>query len=174
MLRLLSSIAKGRKDIWKPSKPCHVGVHWIALVEFSQMSTHVPGSQTFFRYFALAKLTTSSIGVETVQLTSYLVSNDKPDIGLALDTLRGLQNNQTGSACTLHNTTNSYQCMAVFHTSHNNRRTWSLTVLRAASEMIIDISDIDMNMYNASILNFTVQFILIKAYFFLGHFSSCK
>ena len=32
--------------------------------------------------------------------------------------------------------------------------------------MIIDISDIDMNMYNASILNFTVQFILIKVYYF--------
>ena len=74
-------------------------------------------------HFALAKLATSSIGVETVRLTSYLVSNDKPDMDLALDKLRGLQNNQTGSACTLHNTTNSYQCMAVFHTSHNNRRT---------------------------------------------------
>ena len=28
----------------KPSKPCHVGIHWIGLTEYSQMSTHVPGS----------------------------------------------------------------------------------------------------------------------------------
>ena len=33
------------KDIWKPSKPCHVDINWIALFEFSQMSTHVPGFQ---------------------------------------------------------------------------------------------------------------------------------
>ena len=25
--------------------PCHVGIHWIALAEYSQMSTHVPGFQ---------------------------------------------------------------------------------------------------------------------------------
>ena len=34
---------QGRKDFRKPSKPCHVGIHWIALTEYSQMSTHVPG-----------------------------------------------------------------------------------------------------------------------------------
>ena len=34
MLRLLSSEAQGRKDFWKPSKPSHVGIHWIALAEY--------------------------------------------------------------------------------------------------------------------------------------------
>ena len=53
MLRLLSSKAQGRKDFWKPSKPCHVGIHWIALAEYSQMSTHVPGFQSFFIFFCI-------------------------------------------------------------------------------------------------------------------------
>ena len=41
MLRLLSSKAQGRG---------HVGIHWIALVEHSRMSTHVPGFQSIFRF----------------------------------------------------------------------------------------------------------------------------
>ena len=36
----------------KPSKPCHVGTHWIALPEYFQMSTHLPGFQLFLRSFA--------------------------------------------------------------------------------------------------------------------------
>ena len=36
----------------KPSKPFHVGIHWNALAECSQMSTHIPGFQSFFRFFA--------------------------------------------------------------------------------------------------------------------------
>ena len=52
MLRLISSKAQRDKDIWKPSKPCHFGIHWIALIEHSQMSTHVPGFQSYFRLFA--------------------------------------------------------------------------------------------------------------------------
>ena len=52
MLRLLSSKEQGCKYFWIPSKPCHVGIHWIALTEYSQMSTHVPGFQSFFRFFA--------------------------------------------------------------------------------------------------------------------------
>ena len=51
--RLLSSKALGRKYFWKPSKPCHVGIHWIALAEYSQMSTHVPGFQSFFRFICI-------------------------------------------------------------------------------------------------------------------------
>ena len=39
MLRLLLSKGKGCRDFLKPSKPCHVGIHWIALAENSQMST---------------------------------------------------------------------------------------------------------------------------------------
>ena len=42
MLRLLSFKAQEGKDFWKPSKLCHVGIHGIALAEYSQMSTHVP------------------------------------------------------------------------------------------------------------------------------------
>ena len=52
MLRLLVSKAHGCKDLWKPSKPCHFGTHWIALTEYSHMSTHMPGFQSFFRFFA--------------------------------------------------------------------------------------------------------------------------
>ena len=33
-------------------KPCHVGIHWIALTEYSQMSTHMQGFQSFFKFFA--------------------------------------------------------------------------------------------------------------------------
>ena len=36
-------VAKGCKD----SKPFHVGIYQIALTEHSQMSTHVPGFQSF-------------------------------------------------------------------------------------------------------------------------------
>ena len=45
MLRLFSSKAQGRKVFSKPFKPqpCHDGFHSIALAEYSQMSTHVPG-----------------------------------------------------------------------------------------------------------------------------------
>ena len=42
------------------SKSCHVGIHWKALTECSQMSTHVPGLQSFLVFFlhnfVLAKL----------------------------------------------------------------------------------------------------------------------
>ena len=40
ILGLLSSKAQRCKDIRKSSKPCHVGIHWTALAEYSQMSTH--------------------------------------------------------------------------------------------------------------------------------------
>ena len=43
---ILSSEGQGRKDFRKPSKPSDVGIHWIALTEYSQMSTHV-GIGTF-------------------------------------------------------------------------------------------------------------------------------
>ena len=35
MLILLSSKGQGHKDFQKPSKPCHVGIHWTALAEYS-------------------------------------------------------------------------------------------------------------------------------------------
>ena len=34
--------------VLRPTKPCHVGIHWIALAESSQMSSHVPGFQSGF------------------------------------------------------------------------------------------------------------------------------
>ena len=58
MLRLLLSKAQGCNDFWKPSKPCHIGIHWVAPAEYSQMSTHVPGCQSFFSFlhsFVMAK-----------------------------------------------------------------------------------------------------------------------
>ena len=67
MLRLLSSKAQRCKYFWKPSKPCHVGTHWIALAKCSQMSTHMPGFQSFSSFlhrFEMAKLATSSIRVK--------------------------------------------------------------------------------------------------------------
>ena len=49
MLRLLSSKGQRREVFWKPSKPCHVGIHWKAVTEYSQMSTHSPEFQSFFQ-----------------------------------------------------------------------------------------------------------------------------
>ena len=43
---LLSSKAQECKDFWKSSKLCHVGIHWIALTEYSQIGTHLPGFQS--------------------------------------------------------------------------------------------------------------------------------
>ena len=45
--------------IWKPPKPYHVGIHWIALAKDSQVRTNVPGFQSFL----LDNLATSSIRV---------------------------------------------------------------------------------------------------------------
>ena len=50
----------------KPFKPCHVGIHWIALAVYFQMSTHLPGFRSFFRFlhlFVLIELVASSIRV---------------------------------------------------------------------------------------------------------------
>ena len=68
MHRLFSSKAQGYKAFRKPSRPCRIGIHWIALARYSQMSTHVPGfsviSLGFLHHFGLAKLATSSIWVK--------------------------------------------------------------------------------------------------------------
>ena len=39
MQRLLWSKVQGYKDFWKSSNFCHVGISWIALAEYSQIST---------------------------------------------------------------------------------------------------------------------------------------
>ena len=64
MTRLISSKAQGCKDVSKPSKSCHFGIHGKALAEHSQMSTHMLGFHEYFRFlrhYALDKLATSSI-----------------------------------------------------------------------------------------------------------------
>ena len=53
MLRLLLSKAQGRKDFLKPLKPCHVGIHWKALAEKFQMSTHLQGFQLTLQVFCI-------------------------------------------------------------------------------------------------------------------------
>ena len=58
---------QGCKDFWKTFKSCHFGIHWIAIIEYSQMSTNEPGFQSFYRFFVSfcnGKLATTSIRVE--------------------------------------------------------------------------------------------------------------
>ena len=68
MLSLLSSKAQGRKFF----ENHHVGIHWIALAEYSKRSTHLPGFQSFFSFFSnhfvLAKLATTSIRVKNLPM----------------------------------------------------------------------------------------------------------
>ena len=67
MLRLFLSKAQRCKYFWKPSKPCHVGTRWKALAEYSQISTHLPGFQSFFSFlhhFVSTKIATSSVRVK--------------------------------------------------------------------------------------------------------------
>ena len=52
MLRLLFVKRTRMQRFLKTSKPSHVGIQRIALAENSQMSTHVPGVQPFFKFFA--------------------------------------------------------------------------------------------------------------------------
>ena len=60
MLRLLSSKAQGRKDFWKPSKPCHIGICWKALSTLRW----VPHA----RAFCMVKLETCSIRVKALRM----------------------------------------------------------------------------------------------------------
>ena len=72
MPRLLLSKSEGYKDFGKRSKSCHVGILRIALAEYSQMSTHVPGFQSFFRFFAsfcVGQIATCSIRVNSGRFT---------------------------------------------------------------------------------------------------------
>ena len=65
--RFLKCKAQGRKDFWKTFKPSHVGIHWIALTEYSKMSTHFQGFSHFsgfLHHFVLVKLANISIRVK--------------------------------------------------------------------------------------------------------------
>ena len=52
MLGLLSSMGEKCKTFCKPSKPCHVGIHWKDLAQYSRMSTHMPWFKSFPSFFA--------------------------------------------------------------------------------------------------------------------------
>ena len=56
MPRLLSSIAKGLKDFCKASKPCHVDIHWIALIKYSDEYPYMPVIQSFISFFASLRI----------------------------------------------------------------------------------------------------------------------
>ena len=70
MVRLLSSKTKASKDFRKPSKPCYVGIHLIALAKCWVLLDEYPCArvsvifQGFLHHFVLAKLATSSIRVK--------------------------------------------------------------------------------------------------------------
>ena len=68
-LQLLLLRAQGPKDLCKPSKPCLVGIHWIALTEYSQMSTHVPGFQSLFSLF-LHRLVSVKLAISSIRVKS--------------------------------------------------------------------------------------------------------
>ena len=40
-------------DFRKSSKPSYVGIHWIALAEYLQMNTHMPGFQSHSLVFCI-------------------------------------------------------------------------------------------------------------------------
>ena len=81
LLRLHLYKAQGRQTF---ENHCCVAIHWIALAENSQMSTHLPGFQSFFRgflhHFLLATLATSSKRVNHVQSSgcAFLSSAARP------------------------------------------------------------------------------------------------
>ena len=50
MLKLLPFKAQVLKVVWKPFKPCQVGIYRIALAEYSKTGTHVPGFQSCFSF----------------------------------------------------------------------------------------------------------------------------
>ena len=71
---------KTHPDTLLAKGPCHVGIHWIALAEHSQVSTHVPGFQSFFSFlyhFVLAKLTTSSMRVNKGKSSGYNAKSEQ-------------------------------------------------------------------------------------------------
>ena len=45
------SKAQHTNNFCDPCKPCHVGIHWKALTVYHQMSTNVPGFQSFYTLF---------------------------------------------------------------------------------------------------------------------------
>ena len=52
------------KDFRNPSKPCHVGIHWKALAEYSQINARFSAISVYLNDFVLIKSVTSSIKVK--------------------------------------------------------------------------------------------------------------
>ena len=78
MLRPLLPKAQGHKYFWKPFKPCHDGIHWKALAEFSQMRPMCQGFSDFsglLHHFVSAKLATNSIRVKYASRNCHLEIN---------------------------------------------------------------------------------------------------
>ena len=72
MLRLFSTKAQWPNIFFKPSKPCHVDIHWKALDRYTQIGTHMPGFPSFLSFFAsfcFAQVATSSVRVKATWLT---------------------------------------------------------------------------------------------------------
>ena len=66
-----------RKHCWKPYKPCHVGIDWLALMEYSQWVPICQGFNDFsgfLHHFALANLASSSIRIE-VDISKFVCPN---------------------------------------------------------------------------------------------------
>ena len=76
LLMLLSSNAQKSKKLWKSSKASHVGIHWKALTEYFQMSTHLPWFQSVLSFLPSFqnKLATSSIRVKHRLIATRLCS----------------------------------------------------------------------------------------------------
>ena len=52
-LNPFNAVATFVQSTRKQSKPCHVGTHWIALTEYSLMSTHLPGFPSLFKVYCI-------------------------------------------------------------------------------------------------------------------------
>ena len=71
-----------------------MGIHWIALTKYFQMSTHLPGFQSYFRFlgflhdFVFVKLGTSSI---RVKMLYFLSGNEPLEVNYLLSDLLGIR-----------------------------------------------------------------------------------
>ena len=78
MLRVLLPKAQGCKYFWKTSKPCHVGIHWIAIAECTHRWVLMWQEFSHFQVFCIivyfAKSATTSIRVKTYNINKIWLS----------------------------------------------------------------------------------------------------
>ena len=69
-----ATFVQSARTLWIPFKPCHFGIQWKALAEYSQMSAYVIGFhlKVFLHHFVSAKLATSSKALKKSQITHNL------------------------------------------------------------------------------------------------------